>query len=132
MAMRDIEDSFHHIGKATGMVEEGEKAGPGFRGGLVGPYGEDPDETPTDPNSTARKWNKPPSVAGSWWTELMNQTGAHYFPILARELSRAVKIEEMVRFDPEIIVFSIYGARVGFRPCEILKRIGVGKDHGGP
>jgi len=123
MAMRDIEDSFHHIGKATGMVEEGKRLAQDFAGGLSALTEKIPMNS-YRPKLYCEEWNKPPSVAGSWWTELMNQTGAHYFPILARELSRAVKIEEVVRFDPEIIVFSIYGEGLGFDPAEILKRIG--------
>src|SRR6185503_1013596 len=52
------------------------------------------------------------------------QAGAHYFPMLSRELNRPVKYEEMLKFDPEIIIFSVYGTGLDFDPAEALKRIG--------
>ena len=122
-SLREVEDAFVQIGKATGTLEGAKQLAQDFTGGLsalqskipLGGY---------RPKLYVEQWNKPPSAAGGWYLELMNHVGAHYFPMLSRELSRPVKIEEIVKFDPEIILFSVYGTGMSFDPAEVLKRIG--------
>jgi iron complex transport system substrate-binding protein len=122
-SLREVEDSFIQIGKATGTLERAKQLAQDFTGGLsaleskipMGGY---------RPKLYVEQWNKPPLAAGGWYSELMNQVGAHYFPMLSRELSRPVKIEEIVKFDPEVIVFSVFGTGMTFDPAEALKRIG--------
>jgi iron complex transport system substrate-binding protein len=122
-SLRDVEDIFYQIGKAVGEQDRGRELGRDFSGGLSALM----EKIPLNayrPKLYCEEWNKPPSVAGGWWPDLMAAVGAHYFPILPREISREVRIQEVLRFDPEIIVFSIYGQGLEFDPAEALKRIG--------
>ena len=121
--LREVEDVFIQVGKATGTLERAKQLSQDFAGGLSSLQSKIPLNA-YRPKLYVEQWNNPPSAAGGWTTELLNQVGAHYFPMLARELSRPVKIEEMLKFDPEIILFSVYGAGLQFDPAEALKRIG--------
>ena len=122
-SLREVEDGFLQIGKATGTSEKARHLARDFMGGLTDL------ETKIPPGGYRPKvycehWNSPPSAAGGWCAELMARAGAHYFPMLSRETSRSVKIEEILKFDPEIILLTIYGQGLTFSPSEVLKRIG--------
>jgi iron complex transport system substrate-binding protein len=122
-SLREVEDSFLQIGKATGSMDRAKQLAQDFAGGLAALQSKIPPNA-YRPKLYVEQWNKPPSAAGAWYTELMPHIGAHYFPMLAREPNRPVKIEEILKFDPEVIVFSVYGAGLTFDPAEALKRIG--------
>ncbi len=122
-SLREVEDSFIQIGKATGTLEGAKQLAQDFSGGLAALQSKIP-MSGYRPKLYVEQWNKPPSAAGGWYLELMNQVGAHYFPMLSRELSRPVRIEEIIKFDPEIIIFSVFGTGMTFDPVEVLKRIG--------
>jgi iron complex transport system substrate-binding protein len=122
-SLREVEDSFIQVGKATNTLESAKQLVQDFSGGLSTLA----DKIPLNgyrPKVYCEQWDKPPSSAGGWYPDLMSKVGAHYFPMLSRELSRPVKIEEIVKFDPEIIIFSVYGTGLTFNPNEALKRIG--------
>jgi len=125
-SLREVEDSFIQIGKATGQLERAKQLAQDFTGGLAALQAKTPPNG-YRPKLYVEQWNKPPSAAGGWYVELMSQAGAHYFPMLSRELSRTVKIEEILKFDPEIIIFSVFGTGSAFDPAEALKRIGWDK-----
>ena len=122
-SLREVEDSFVQIGKAVGAAENARQMARDFSGGFVALREKIPAGA-YRPKLYCEDWNKPPSAAGGWCPELMNQAGAHYFPMLSHETSRQVRIEEMVKFDPEIIIFAIRGEGLAFNPDEALKRIG--------
>ena len=122
-SLREVEDAFLQVGKATGTMDRAKQLTQDFAGGLLALKEKIPFNA-YRPKLYVEQWNKPPSAAGGWYSELMAESGAHYFPMLSRELSRPVRIEEMVKFDPEIIVFSVYGAGLNFDTAEALKRIG--------
>jgi len=107
-SLREVEDSFIQIGKATGTLERAKQLAQDFTGGLAALQAKTPPNG-YRPKLYVEQWNKPPSAAGGWYVELMSQAGTHYFPMLSRELSRQVKIEEILKFDPEIIVFAVFG-----------------------
>lgn len=56
------------------------------------------------------EWHEPPMASGNWVPELAAAAGVNAFPIPAGELSRAVTLEEVRAFDPELIVISWCGA----------------------
>lgn len=121
--LREVEDAFIQVGKATGTFERAKQLAQDFNGGLAALQ----DKIPLNayrPKLYVEQWNKPPSAAGGWYPELMVHAGAHYFPMLTRELSRPVMMEEIIKFDPEIILFSVYGSGLTFDPADVLKRIG--------
>ena len=122
-SLREVEDCFIQIGKATGNLEGAKMLARDFTGGLDALQSKIPPKA-YRPKLYVEQWPKPISAAGGWYTELMPFIGAHYFPMLTREMSRAVKIQEMIKFDPEIIIFAVYGQGLTFNPDEALKRIG--------
>ncbi len=122
-SLREVEDSFLQIGKATGALEEAKRLVQDFTGGLSALQSKIPLNA-YRPKLYVEQWNKPPSAAGGWYSELMTQIGAHYFPMLSHESSRPVRFEEMLKFDPELMVFAVYGTGMTFDPAEALKRIG--------
>ncbi len=56
------------------------------------------------------EWHAPPMASGNWVPELAKAAGGEAFPIPAGELSRAVTLDEVTRFDPDVIVISWCGA----------------------
>jgi iron complex transport system substrate-binding protein len=127
LSLREIEDSFQQIGKVTGTQDAALHLSRDFAGGLAG-LAERVKGSAYRPKLYCEDWTTPPSAPGGWYPELMSQAGAHYFPMLPREVSRVVKIEEMFKFDPEIIIFAVRGTQgVEFNPDEVLKRIGWNK-----
>lgn len=123
LSLREVEDSFLQIGRATGTLETALRLAKDFNGGL-GALRERVPGGAYRPKLYCEDWDRPPSASGGWYPELMNLLGAHYFPMYPRELSRPVRIEEMVKFDPEIILFVVRGPDLEFNPNMALKRIG--------
>ena len=123
-SLRDVEDCFRQIGKEAGAQEQARLLAADFAGSLEGLK----DRIPPGayrPKLYCEDWSKPPTVPGGWYPELMTAAGAHYFPMLPREASREVRFEEVLKFDPEIMVFAIRGTEgVDFNPDEVLKRFG--------
>ena len=121
--LREVEDGFTQIGKAAGALDASRKMSRDFIEGMAALSEKIPPGA-YRPKLYVEELAKPQSVPGRWWPDLMTQAGAHYFPILPREINRQAKIEEVIRFDPDIILFSIYGDGLNFNPDEALKRIG--------
>ena len=111
------------IGKATGTLDRAKMLAQGFYGRPIGLAESKIPMNGYRPKLYVEQWNKPPSAAGGWYSELMNQIGAHYFPMLSRELNRPVKIEEIIKFDPEIIDnFSVFGTGADTDPADVLRK----------
>ena len=80
------------------------------------------EEWPALPNKSGG--HDPPFASGNWVPEIARLAGAEHFPIKAGELSRAVTLEEVQAFDPELIIISWCGAG-SLAPKELLlKRAG--------
>ena len=56
------------------------------------------------------EWHLPPMVSGNWVPEIIRAAGGTSFPIEAGTLSREVMLEEVQKFDPDLIVISWCGA----------------------
>jgi iron complex transport system substrate-binding protein len=123
-SLREVEDGFRMIGKAAGTVDEARQLALDFAGGLAGLKEKVPGGV-YRPKLYCEEWNQPPTVPGGWYPDLMTDAGAHYFPMLSREMSRVARLEEVAMFDPEVIIFAIRGSEgVSFNPNEALKRMG--------
>lgn len=121
--LREVEDGFLQIGKAVGVLDLGRKMAKDLGMGLAALSEKIPPGA-YRPKVYCEEWPKPALVPGRWWPDLMTQIGAHYFPILSREINRQAKVEEVLKFDPDIFFFSVYGQGLKFNPDEALKRIG--------
>ena len=56
------------------------------------------------------EWHNPPMVSGNWVPDIVRCAGGVPFPLPAGSSSRAVTLEEIAAFDPDLIVLSICGA----------------------
>ncbi len=65
---------------------------------------------PRKPRIYVEEWHHPPMVSGNWVPEVVHIAGGKAFPIPSPEPSREVALEEIQRFDPDMIVLSICGA----------------------
>ncbi|MBI5046726.1 cobalamin-binding protein [Candidatus Micrarchaeota archaeon] len=64
----------------------------------------------THPKVYVEEWHKPPFVSGNWVPELAEIAGTEYYSgIAAGEYSKEVTLEQIKKFDPEIIIISICG-----------------------
>jgi iron complex transport system substrate-binding protein len=62
------------------------------------------------PKVYVEEWHNPPMASGNWVPDVVRAAGGEPFPIPKGELSREVTLEEIRRFDPDLIVLSICGA----------------------
>lgn len=123
-SIRDVEDCFRLVGKAAGAGDEARQLALDFAGGIAGLKERVPGGG-YRPKLYCEEWNVPPTAPGGWYPDLMSDAGAHYFPMLSREMSRVVRLEEMLMFDPEIIIFVVRGTEgTSFNPDAALKRMG--------
>lgn len=65
---------------------------------------------PRRPRLYIEEWHNPPMVSGNWVPEVARIAGGEPFPILPSAPSREVTLEEVQRFNPDLIVLSICGA----------------------
>ena len=70
------------------------------------------------------EWHEPPMVSGNWVPGIVKLAGGKYDLIREGEISRKITLEEIKKYDPEIIILSLCG--YGFRPSPdiISKRKG--------
>lgn len=65
---------------------------------------------PRKPRFYIEEWHNPPMASGNWVPEIAKLAGGVSFPLEHRAPSREVALDEVQRFDPDIIVLSICGA----------------------
>ncbi|UCF80785.1 MAG: cobalamin-binding protein [Acidobacteriota bacterium] len=69
------------------------------------------------------EWSEPPTASGNWVSDLALACGAQPF-LKSGEASRPVEIEELKKFDPEVIVLSWCGYGERMNPAEVYVREG--------
>jgi iron complex transport system substrate-binding protein len=83
------------------------------------------EEWPTLPGSSGK--HQLPFASGNWVPELVTIAGGIPYPVRAGELSKEVTLEEVRRFDPELIVISWCGAGRLADPSLLIGRPGWGE-----
>ncbi|NOS68289.1 MAG: cobalamin-binding protein [Candidatus Peribacteraceae bacterium] len=63
-----------------------------------------------EPRVYIEEWHLPPMASGNWVPEVVRIAGGLSFPIRDGVLSREVSLEEIMRFDPDLIIISWCGA----------------------
>lgn len=76
------------------------------------------------PRVYVEEWHDPPMASGNWVPELVTAAGGRAFPIPSGELSRAVTLQEVRAFDPDIVVLSWCGAGTLADPGLLTRRPG--------
>lgn len=68
------------------------------------------------------EWHDPPMASGNWVPELVQAAGGIPFPVPVGALSRAVTLQEVKAFDPDLIVISWCGAGLLAQKHLLLER----------
>lgn len=55
------------------------------------------------------EWHKPPMMSGNWVPDIVRAAGGEYGILEAGQYSRAVALDEVQAYDPEIIILSLCG-----------------------
>ena len=76
------------------------------------------------PRLYCEEWHKPPMVSGNWVRDLAMLAGARYPLVKKGQISRSVTTEEIVAYDPQLIVITICGAGNKPKPSLVSKRPG--------
>lgn len=79
---------------------------------------------PKKPRVYIEEWPNPPMASGNWVPELVRVAGGVPFPLPAGALSREVQLQEVEKFDPDLIVLSWCGAGLHADKNVILQRAG--------
>ena len=76
------------------------------------------------PRVYIEEWHEPPMVSGNWVPGVVKLAGGRYDLIKEGEISRKITLQEIQKYDPEIIILSLcgYGSRPS--PTIIYKRKG--------
>ena len=113
-----VAHSFIELGIEVGKKEEGRALSRKFHAELdafkasAGARG---------PRVYIEEWDKPPMAAGNWVPEMVMAAGGEPFNRKLGELSAEISWEELMEFDPEIVVYSICGVGTHFDPASFLK-----------
>jgi iron complex transport system substrate-binding protein len=76
------------------------------------------------PRIYVEEWDKPPMAAGNWVPEMVLAAGGEPFNRRLGELSAEISWEELMEFDPEIVLYSICGVGKAFDPSVFRKTEG--------
>ena len=76
------------------------------------------------PHVYVEEWHDPPYASGNWVPEVARIAGGEQFPIHVGNLSRPVTLEEVEKWNPELIVISWCGAGLLAPKDLLLKRTG--------
>jgi iron complex transport system substrate-binding protein len=70
------------------------------------------------------EWHDPPMVSGNWVPDILRAAGVQSFPISSGDLSHEVSLEEVKKFDPDLIIISWCGAGMHADKYLLMKREG--------
>lgn len=76
------------------------------------------------PKIYIEEWFNPPMISGNWVPDIVALAGGQYGIVTSGELSRAVALGEVVRYDPDIILSSYCGFGKNSNPNHLLNRPG--------
>ncbi len=76
------------------------------------------------PKLYIEEWFNPPMVSGNWVPDIAELAGFSYGIVKSGELSRAITLEEVAEYDPDIILSSYCGFGKNSNPNHILRRSG--------
>lgn len=76
------------------------------------------------PRVYVEEWHSPPHVSGNWVPELVVMAGGEYILCEKGEVSKPITVEEVKKYDPEIIILSLCGFGNKSKPEIVTKRSG--------
>jgi iron complex transport system substrate-binding protein len=70
------------------------------------------------------EWQDPPMVAGNWVPDLVELAGGQAGLVASGERGRQFSLEELVSFDPQIIILHVCGLGEKVNPAAVMSRPG--------
>ena len=119
-SLTDVTRSILELGAALDRPEEAQRLADDFEAGLGGLARAVPAEAPR-PRVYVEEWHQPPMAAGNWVPDLVRLAGGEPFLMAPGSLSREVSWEEVMEFDPQVVIYSICGLGLKRAPEEFLK-----------
>jgi iron complex transport system substrate-binding protein len=119
-SLADVTQSIAFLGEVLGRAEEGRTLAADFKAGLDALRA----AVPTDalrPRVYVEEWHQPPMAAGNWVPDLVRLVGGEPFLLPPGSLSRELSWEELMEFDPQLVVYSLCGIGLKQAPEEFLK-----------
>lgn len=114
----EVAHSFIEIGIQLGLPSEGRRLSREFQASLDSHKIQVPSQRP---RIYIEEWDKPPMASGNWVPEMVLAAGAEPFVRNLGDISKEITWEELMEFDPEIVVYSICGVGMAFDPASFLK-----------
>jgi iron complex transport system substrate-binding protein len=118
--LSDVTESFLELGQALGREREAQALVVTFEEGLAALARGIP-EGALRPRVYVEEWQQPPMAAGNWVPALVRAAGGEPFLLPPGSLSRELSWEELVEFDPQVVIYSICGLGLTRAPEEFLK-----------
>lgn len=78
----------------------------------------------TNPKIYIEEWFRPPMISGNWVPDIVELAGGRYGIVKSGELSRVVSLDEVMQYDPDIILSSYCGFGKNSNPHHLLHRPG--------
>jgi iron complex transport system substrate-binding protein len=119
-SLADVAHSFAEIGAALGRKKEGQALAEEFEYSLKKLAGAVPQDA-FRPRLYVEEWHQPPMASGNWVPALIRVAGGEPFLLPPGSLSREISWEELLEFDPQLVVYSICGLGLQRAPEEFLK-----------
>lgn len=119
-SLDDIARDIQALGSALGREDEARQLAEDFQKGLTQLTLGVPSDAPR-PRVYVEEWHQPPMAAGNWVPDLVRLAGGEPFLVAPGSLSREVSWEEVMEFDPQVVIYSICGLGLKRPPEEFLK-----------
>lgn len=110
-SMKEVFESVVTIGEAVGFKDQAVKLATDLKKAFDSASVK---KERARPRVYIEEWHEPPMMSGNWVPDLVRAAGGEYGIIAAGEASRKITTEEVVAYDPQLIVLSLcgYGEKV--------------------
>ena len=119
-SLDDVTRCILELGDVLGRPDEARQLADDFEAGLASLGTRVPADAPR-PRVYVEEWHQPPMAAGNWVPDLVRLAGGEPFLMAPGSLSREVSWEEVMEFDPQVVIYSICGLGLKRAPEEFLK-----------
>lgn len=117
-SLADVAADLRTLGQALDRTEQGETLARRFEEGLAALRAKVPVDA-LRPRVYLQEWHRPPMVAGNWVPELITVAGGTPFLLTPGSISTEISWEELMEFDPQMVVYNICGQGLRFDPREL-------------
>jgi iron complex transport system substrate-binding protein len=119
-SLADVSQSFIDVARALGRAGAGQALADSFEASLAGLATAVPEGAPR-PRVYVEEWHQPPMASGNWVPALVRVAGGEPFMLPPGSLSRELSWEELLEFDPQVVIYSVCGLGLKRAPEEFLK-----------